>query len=359
MKNKQKLFYILFFILIIISVFLYFIYYNKNNHRFISIMAWNNSLDIEYIKKFEEKTGIKVHIKYYATNEELISKLSISNKNIDLIFPSDYAIPNLLQLKLIKPIDTKKIDNFNSLLPELLSTVYYNKQYYGIPNEWGVFGLAVNEKTKKMIGNNNLIYKAFFDGNFKNNKLRLALINDIPTIVNIAYNYYKFFFQKNKIYHKKNLLTIIYEILKHQKKEVHLYSDEAIISLFSDDIIDIYLMQSFRFLQIMEADPSLKLEFILPNYHVLKVTEYCAISSSSNKDDMCYDFINFILTEEYLLESIKKNLFFSPRSDIKIDFNSKMNKILYFLEKNKKNMQITESILNKEDMIALWMKLKS
>jgi spermidine/putrescine transport system substrate-binding protein len=357
MKNKKTL--LIISSIIAISLLYFLFYFYNYNTKYISIMAWNNSIDLEIIKKFEDETGIKVHIKYYASNEELISKLSISNKNIDLIFPSDYAIPDLLKLKLIKPIDTKKIECFNLLITDLLSTIYYNKQYYGIPTEWGVFGLVVNKKIKKNINNNNLIYKAFFDGYYKKTKLKLALINDIPTVTNIAYHYYKFFFQKNKIYNKKNLLTILYEILKNQKKQVTLYSDESILSLFSDEIIDISLMQSFKYLQMLEANPSLKLDFILPNYHILRATDYCAISSSSNKNELCYIFINFILKKESLLFNIKQNLFFSPRSDITYDNNLEMKKILMQLEKNKKIIKITEAILNKEDMIALWMNLKS
>jgi len=358
MKNKNILLLIGIIIIILIPIYFYN-YYNDNNNKYISIMAWNNSIDLEVIKAFEKETGIKINIKYYTSNEELISKLSISNKNIDLIFPSDYVIPDLLNLKLIKPINTKKIECFNILITDLLSTVYYNKQYYGIPCEWGVFGLVINEKIKKNINNNNLIYKAFFDGFYKKKPLRLALINDIPTITNITYHYYKFIFQKNKIYNKKSLLTIIYEILKNQKKQVTIYSDDSIISLFSDHIIDISLMQSFRYLQMLDADPSLKLDFILSNYHILKTTEYCAISSSSNKDDLCNAFINFILRKEYLLLNIKKNHFFSPRSDVIDNNNIAMKKILLDLEKNKKIMKTTEIILNKEDMIALWMNLKS
>lgn len=358
MKNKQKFSYAL--SLIIILILIYFSFYNYiNNNKSISIMAWSDSIDQEVIRNFEQETGITVNIKYYSTNEELISKLSISNKNVDLLFPSDYIIPDLLNLKLIKPIDIKKIECFDVLLPDLLLTVYYNKQYYGIPNEWGVFGLVINEKIKKMINNNNAVYKAFFDGNYKNNKFKISLINDIPTISNITYHYYKFFFQKNKIYYKKNLATILYEILKHQKKQVVLYSDEFITSLFSDNIIDMALMQSYKYLKVLKQDPSLKLDFILPNYHILKATEYCAISSSSEKEDICYLFINFILRKESLLLNMKKNLFFSPRIDIVENTTPAMKKILSNIEKNKKIVQTTKPILNKEDTIALLMKLKS
>ena len=359
MKNKKITLYIGIILITIIFFYYIFIYSFQKKTKSLSIMAWNNSVDLEIIKEFEKETGITINIKFYSSNEELISKLSISNNNVDLLFPSDYAIPVLLNSKLIKPIDIKKIDCFQFIFPELLNSVYYNKQYYGIPHEWGVFGLVINEKTKKLINNNNLIYKAFFDGYYKKNKLRIALINDIPTITNITYNYYKFFFQKNKIYHKKNLLTILYEILKHQKKQVTLYSDDFIISLFSDDMIDIALMQSYRYLKIIESDPNLKLEFILPSYHILKVTEYCSLSASSEKDDMCYTFINFILRKKLLLSNIKKHLSFAPRSDITDTFNPAMEKIFLSLIKNKKIIKTTEPILNKEDSIALLMKLKS
>jgi spermidine/putrescine transport system substrate-binding protein len=357
MKNNKILFYI-FLLIFTFSLYIFYIFFLKNN-KSISIMAWNNSLDIKSIKRFEQETGINVNIKYYNSNEELISKLSITNKNIDLIFPSDYIVLELLKLKLIKPIDEKKINCFSFLIKDLLQGVYFNKQYYGVPHEWGVFGLVVNESIRKNITNNNDIYKAFFEGNYNNIYLRLATLNDIPTICNIAYNYYKNFFKKNKIYYKKNLFTILYEILKKQKKYIAVYTDESITSLFIDDIIDIALMQSYRYVKMLKDFPNLQLEFILPNYHILQATEYCSISSSSNKEDLCYQFINFILDKEQLLINLQENLFFSPRTDV-IDQNNNLNKKLQGdLKKNKKIIQTTEAILNKKDMVALWMKLKS
>jgi spermidine/putrescine transport system substrate-binding protein len=356
MKNSKKTLSLVFLTIITFIIFLFYFYKHKKS---ISIMAFNCALDINLIKQFEEETGIKVNIKYFSSNEELVAKLSISNKNIDLLFPSDYVIAELLKLKLIKPLDIKKIDCFPFIIKELLTPVHCNKKYYGIPLEWGVFGLVVNEKIKKNITNNNDIYKAFFEGTCNDLALRIATINDIPTVCNITYYYYQYFFKKNKIYYKKNLFTILYEILKKQRHHVVVYTDESVATLFKDDIIDVALMQTYRYLKIIEQYPELNLEFIFPTYHILQATDYCTLSSSSEKEDLCYEFINFLFEKNQLSSNLKEHCLFSPRTDLLDETSTSGKQILSELKKNKKIIQLTETILNQKDMTALWMKLKS
>lgn len=346
-------------ILFILTIFYYFFTKEKSDIQSISVLCWCNSFSSEMISLFEEKNNIRVNLKYYTTNEELMSKLSLSNEEIDIICPSDYIVVQLENKKLIKEIDISRISYFKEIIPDLFSPVLINKKYYGIPIEWGVYGLVINNKVKEKITSNYLLYKAFFEGTYNGLSLRLAMTNDLPNIVNIVYFYYKHFFKKNKILDKKNLLTIMHEILKKQKKYVIAYTDTALENLFLSDIVDIAIMQSDRFIKMKQEYPDLNVNFILSPYHILQVNEYVAIPSNSKKDDLCYQFINFLLEKEVLIKNINEYGIMPVLTDLFDTLDDNAKNIFAELKKYKDTVFFTKEILNQKDMAALWMKLKS
>lgn len=331
-----------------------------NKKKNIYIMAWAGCLDSVLIEKFEKKYNAKVHVKFYSSNEELISKLGIYNKNIDIIFPSDYIISDLFKKKLIKPIQIKNIVHFDKLLPDLLNKVVHNKKYYGVPAGWGAFGIALNESLYKKIESNSDILKIFFTGKHKGEVFKIAVINDMATMTNNAYHYYKYNFKKNKIYNKKNLFTILHEILQEQKKNVVLYThDDFLGPIFEHDIVDMAIIESGRYLKIIESLPHINLKFVFSSYYILKVCEYMALSANAQNEDLCYQFINFMLEEEQIIYSSKNDFSFSSRKDLLYKTIPEAQEIIKNIQNNKHITLFTEDILNKKELIALWMKLKS
>lgn len=354
MKNN----YFISLLLAFLALTCFFIYKKETQDRSISVFCWYNSFDASLFKEFEEETKIKIHVKYYASNEELIPKLAFSKENVDVIFPTDYAFQELIKLDLLQPINLTKIDAVKTFSKDLLTPAYINKKQYGIPREWGIFGLVVNKKIRNLISDDLVLYKAFFDGHYKNKQLRLASDNDIMVITNLIYFYYKNFFKKNKIDNKENLLTIMYEILKKQKKNILLYSDNLLENLFTDDLIDIAIMQSDRYLKLIH-NHDVDLEFVLSPYYNLKVIEYAAIPKSSEKVEQAYKFINFILKKEILKNDLKECHFFPARNDLVHEISDQGKVILEKSNKLKRTLKQTQFILNKKESTKLWMKIKT
>jgi spermidine/putrescine transport system substrate-binding protein len=355
MKKNNYYFSILF---AIIGLAFFFIYKSQNLKQSISVFCWYNSFDIELIKEFEKKTNIKVNLKYYASNEELIPKLAFSKENVDVVFPTDYAFHELTELDLLQPINMKKIKERKSISKTLLTPAYINNKQYGIPREWGVYGLVVNKKTKALISDDLVLYKSFFDGHFKKKQFRLATDNDAMVAINLIYFYYKNFFKKNKIDNKENLFTIIYEILKKQRKNILLYSDNLLEQLFVDDLIDMAVMQSDRYLKLIH-NHNVDLEFVLSPYYNLKVIEYAAIPKSSEKTELAYDFINFIMEKETLKNDMEECHFFPARNDLIENVTIKGKAILEKVNSLSRTIKQTAFILDKKESTKLWMKLKS
>lgn len=362
MKLKNKIFTAgICTILFILSFYAFYKVNLCNKKKKLFILGWANSVDQESIKSFEKKYNADVYIKTYTTNEELLSKLTLSNEHFDIIFPSDFAIEELLSLSLIKSINIDKISDFNFISSEYLSSVQFNKKYYAIPNEWNIFGIVTTKKMYYIMnGDEGTIYKAFFEGNYKNKKIRIAQLADMTVLTNIVYHYYKSLFLKNRIYIKNNLLTIILEILKKQKESVITYTEDLVLDLFKNDLIDMALMESDNFLYINKEAPDLGLHYIFPPNHILRIVDFFAIPQSVQNEELAYEFINFMLEEKQILTKREHNLSFPPKDYILKKKGNKIEKeIIATVEKNKKNTFPISYILDKKELISLSMQLKS
>lgn len=341
-------------------------YINKNyiqDKNTLSIMIWYDIIDPNTIKQFEKEFGIKVNVKYYFSNEELISKLNINHNNIDIIFPSDYTIPILIKQKLIQPINPQKIKHFKDLLTKLLENVTYNKKCFAIPYAWSVFGIVVDENLYNMAKKINIDidwYKLFFTGEYQNKTYKIGGTNDLLTIINLAYHYYKENFKKNKIYSKANLFNIIQEILKSQSKNTVVYlNTEYVQQLLENNMINITVMQSPDFLRIMHGHPTLPFHFFIPEYYNLLSCECFAIMRNTQNIDNCYLFINFLLQKEHIKDMVNKNFWFHTRKDLKIIGSPIFTEIKNDIEKKMNKSYYTEEFFDKKELLSLIMNLKS
>ena len=106
MKGWVKLFILLFWTLLFFGM-LYFPkwHFLVLNPRSLSLFVWGDFLDPTLITRFEKKTGIKVHLNFYYSNEELVVKLKeTKGEGYDLIVPSDYTVKILSEAEFEKLI---------------------------------------------------------------------------------------------------------------------------------------------------------------------------------------------------------------------------------------------------------------
>ncbi len=126
----------------------------------IYLTTFDDYINPDLVKKFEQESGLKVHIDTINTNEEMKSQLLLNPKSYDVIIASDYMVMNLSKNKLIKPIEWNKLalGETNSqatpaeiqkdfLAAPLYSQIesYSNKLLdYGIPYFWQDLSVTYN-----------------------------------------------------------------------------------------------------------------------------------------------------------------------------------------------------------------------
>lgn len=117
----------------------------------LKIFTWSEYMDEENMpKEFEEATGIKVHLDMYESNEEMMAKLQAGGLGqYDLIIPSDYIMPSLINLNLLTPLDHSKIPNLKNLSDKFKTASFDPGNKYSVGWQWGTVGLMYNKEKVK------------------------------------------------------------------------------------------------------------------------------------------------------------------------------------------------------------------
>lgn len=120
----------------------------------LKVCNWEDYIDEELISEFEEyyreKTGnsdFRVEYSTFDTNETLLTKIETAKEDYDMVCPSEYAIQKLYQKKLLLPIDTTQMENYENVSPyarEQFEILTSKEQVYAIGYFWGTLGIMYN-----------------------------------------------------------------------------------------------------------------------------------------------------------------------------------------------------------------------
>ena len=78
----------------------------------VNVYMWSEYIPQEIFDGFEQETGIHVNAAYYASNEELIAKITAgAGSQYDLIQPTVNRVPILVKGNYIEPLDFSEIPN--------------------------------------------------------------------------------------------------------------------------------------------------------------------------------------------------------------------------------------------------------
>lgn len=110
----------------------------------LHLYVWSGQLPQEVVDDFAAKTGTKVTVDTFDSNETLIAKLEGGASGYDLIMPSQYAVHILGKKGLVEELDHSKIPNIRNLSDAFKSVSYDPGNKYSVPYVWGTTGFAYN-----------------------------------------------------------------------------------------------------------------------------------------------------------------------------------------------------------------------
>lgn len=111
----------------------------------LNVFNWGEFIDESLLDVFEERTGIHVNYKTYDTNETMLAKLEAGGSSYDVVFPSDYAVSEMIRKGLVLPLDFSNIPNYKYVDERLKNLDYDPENKYSVPYFWGTIGILYNK----------------------------------------------------------------------------------------------------------------------------------------------------------------------------------------------------------------------
>ena len=110
----------------------------------IKVYNWEDYIDREVLKIFEEETGCHVNYVTFSQNEDMYTKLSTGAESYDVIIPSEYMIERLIKEDLVEELNLANIPNLENILDNLRDPIYDPGNAHSVPYMWGTLGIVYN-----------------------------------------------------------------------------------------------------------------------------------------------------------------------------------------------------------------------
>lgn len=112
------------------------------------LFNWTEYMDPEIIEAFEEKHDVEVVQNYFNSLPEMLSKLQAGGvSQYDIIVPSNYYVPRLIETGLVQKLDKAKLPNFANVMEQFQDPVFDPGAEYTAPYQWGTTGVVYNTET--------------------------------------------------------------------------------------------------------------------------------------------------------------------------------------------------------------------
>ena len=277
----------------------------------LDVFNWGSYIDTDVLAAFEKEYNVCVNYSTFDSNETAVEKLK-KNEVYDVIFPSDYAVEELMAADLIQPIDWSKVttmsnstdvntDGTNELATGIKSMANALKHdsnsfdflKYAVPYFWGTVGI-VYDTTK--------VEASFLEANqwnsLKDGSYKIGYY-DSPRDAFIA-----------------PLRTLGYSLNTTSEAEIKAATDWLIdqkdkvgksnLSYVGDDVIEDMASANNRYdmalvyagdatYQLMENE---KLSFFKPTTGTNVWMDGMVIHKKSEKVDLAYKFISYMMRDE-------------------------------------------------------------
>ena len=321
-----------------------------NRGKNINVLVWGQVLDKEFLLDFEKETGIHINMSYFENNEELFVKLQSSDRHdYDLVMPTDWAAQLLINDGLIKKLDRSKIDFWDNLYPALCNHYFDPNNDYTIPFYWSLFGIGVD--TRYFGGKvPSATWGLVFDA--RSMPERIATSEDARALILTAalYLFGPLAFLGN------NEVDEIKKLLIQQKSRVEIYTDSRIEYVLASGVVPVAVGLLGDFLKVMRRFDYI--DFVIPQEGGFAIIDSFALTSTTQKDDLVYQFLQYLFRPDIVKKYVDKLDFF-PAVKIKIEYDDRFAQFAEPTEALFKNINFFKNVVSKNILNDVLITLKS
>lgn len=107
----------------------------------LRLFSWAEYENPENLAAFTERTGVRVTVDVFASNEEAIEQLEAEGPGAyDLVIPTGIFIPQMVERGLLRELDKSKLPNLANVDPAYLDQPWDPGNTYSVVKAWGSTG---------------------------------------------------------------------------------------------------------------------------------------------------------------------------------------------------------------------------
>lgn len=252
----------------------------------LNVYNWGDYIDESVLADFEDETGIKVNYEMYATNEDMMVKLTQGGNSYDVVFPSEYIIEKMLKEEMLEPLDHTKIPNLENIDPKFSNLSFDPGYEYSVPYFWGTVGILYNtEKVTETVDSWDILW----DEKYKNNILMMDSQRDTIMVALKKLGYSMNTRNVDELEEAKNLLIeqrpLVLAYVGDNVKDMMRQGEAALAVVWSGEAYGVISDQE-------------GFDFVLPKEGSNYWFDNMVIPKNSENKDAAHQFINFMLGAE-------------------------------------------------------------
>jgi spermidine/putrescine transport system substrate-binding protein len=273
---------------------------NAEEEKVLNFFSWATYIDDATVARFTEQTGIRVNYTTFASNEEMLLKMTMTGNEYDVILASDYAINMLRKDGKLLPLDKEKLPNYGNLDPDFLGQYYDENNEYTVPYTAGTPLIVYNPDLVdiEITGYEDLWNSALKDS--------VVIIDDARNIIGITLKTLGYSFNTTN----DGQLAQAREKLMKLRPNVRSFNyDTPHNDLISGEVSVGYMFTPFVLLA-MDEMPNLKV--VYPKEGMGFGIDSLVISANAPHPDNAHVLLNFLLDSQVAGNTAGMQYYLSP-----------------------------------------------
>ena len=267
------------------------------------IYTWESYTDDNLINEFTADTGFKVVRDIYGSNEEMLAKIQAGGGGqYSVIYPSDYMVQQMAELKLLRLLDRSQISGLDNLLSQFQTDPDSTVNQHSVPMSWGTTGLVYNaDKLSTPPQDWDYLW-----ANKTQLSRRISLLDDVREVMGatlrmLGYSY-------NSTNPKE--IEAAFKKLVELKPSISSLTTDA----WKDQLIagDLYISMAYSTDALNAAQENPSLRYIIPESGTSLWADRMVIPTTAPNVEAAYAWISYMMTPSVAAQLSERLLFATP-----------------------------------------------
>lgn len=267
--------------------------------------TWSDYVDRDLVQGFERRTGARVVVDTFSSNEELLAKVQSGASGYDVVVPSDFMVSIMAMQGLLAELELSGIPNAELIDPFLQQLPFDPHHKFSLPYFWGTVGIGYDSS---VILTPPTSWEILWDPRYKG---RISMLDDQREVIGLALRAMGYSLNSRD----PALIERAKQKLIQQKPLVKVYTSESFDQLLVSGDVVLAHAWGGPIARAMRERPSIR--YVVPREGGTIWTDCLAVLNTSRHKALAFRFINYLLETDVAVATSNRLLFASSNRFVK------------------------------------------